>query len=83
MQVTYRKQALKDLRRMQAKTATAFQRAFRKLADDPQRQDLDVKKLQGREGYRLRIGGYRAIFTMDRKIEIIDVLAIANRGDAY
>ncbi len=32
----------------------------------------DVKKLQGREGYRLRVGSYRVIFAEDQ----ITVLAV-------
>lgn len=83
MEVTYRKQAIKDLKKMPKKRADAFLDSFDLLADDPQRTDLDIKKLKGRPGYRLRIGTYRAIFLMDHVIEIIDVLAIPNRGDAY
>ena len=48
----------------------------------------NVKKLQGREGYRLTVGGFRIIFdytnetTEDDKI-IIDIIAIGPRGDIY
>jgi mRNA interferase RelE/StbE len=48
----------------------------------------DVKKLQGRDGYRLTVGGYRILFEYtDRKTDdgeiIIDVLMIGPRGDIY
>ena len=48
----------------------------------------DVRKLQGREGYRLTVGGFRVLFdytdklTIDGKI-IVDVIAIGSRGDIY
>ena len=48
----------------------------------------NVKKLQGREGYRLTVGGFRIIFdytnetTEDGK-SIIDIMAIGPRGDVY
>ena len=48
----------------------------------------DVVKLQGRDGYRLTVGGFRVLFdytnetTEDGK-KIIDVTAIGPRGDVY
>jgi mRNA interferase RelE/StbE len=41
----------------------------------------DVRKLQGRSGYRLRVGDYRVIFDDDR--EGMVVLDIATRQQAY
>ncbi|WP_438729257.1 type II toxin-antitoxin system RelE family toxin [Parasphingorhabdus sp. DH2-15] len=43
--------------------------------------ELDIKTLAGREGYlRLRIGTYRAIYTVD--MELI-VIRVGPRGDVY
>jgi len=33
--------------------------------------------------YRLRVGTYRVVYTSDYSNEIIQVLAIDNRGDIY
>jgi mRNA interferase RelE/StbE len=41
----------------------------------------DVKKLVNVEGYRLRIGDYRAIFTETEKE--IEVRAVRHRKEAY
>ncbi|MBI3412591.1 MAG: type II toxin-antitoxin system RelE/ParE family toxin [Candidatus Aenigmarchaeota archaeon] len=44
-------------------------------------QFLDIKKIKGQENtYRLRIGGYRAIFDVDFKNKIIYVTALNIRG---
>jgi len=45
----------------------------------------DVKKLQGREGYRLVVGGFRILFDeLDcGNIVIFDIKAIGSRGDVY
>ena len=48
----------------------------------------DVARLQGREGYRLTIGGYRVLFDYtgrytDDGLQIIDVFQIGPRGDVY
>ena len=41
----------------------------------------DIKKLQGQNGYRLRIGDYRVIF--DRDGNILYIEKIDNRGQVY
>ncbi len=41
----------------------------------------DVVKLKGREGYRLRVGGYRVIFRRDS--DRLSILDIGPRGDIY
>ena len=49
------------------------------LSKDP--PEGDIKKLQGREGYRLRVGGWRILFNIkDGKIIVTN---IAPRGGAY
>lgn len=39
--------------------------------------------LEGREGYRLRIGGYRAIFRRLNDVFVIEVIDAGSRGDIY
>ena len=42
----------------------------------------NVRKLQGRNGYRLVVGGFRVLFDyLDNSI--VDVIIIAPRGDVY
>ncbi len=47
------------------------------------RCDLDIKPLQGRDGFRLRIQSRRAIYTIAHTRLIILVLDIGTRGDIY
>ena len=42
----------------------------------------DVRKLQGRKGYRLTIGAFRVLFDYADN-STIDVVTIAPRGDVY
>ncbi len=74
-----KKAALKALRKMPVKTAAAFLRAFEQIesGDD---HGLDLKKLSGRDGFRLRIGQYRAIYTHETELIVIDA---GPRGDIY
>lgn len=54
---------------------------IQKLANNP--FPPKSKKLSGREGYRLRYGDYRIIYTVDKNSKIITVTAIAHRRMIY
>lgn len=81
MQITYTAQAQKILRKMQKKTAVKILTALEKLAENPARDDLDIKPLEGRAGYRLRVSNWRVIYGNDGLV--IAVMRIAPRGDVY
>jgi mRNA interferase RelE/StbE len=81
--IIYRKTAQKALLRLSVAMRTEFRDAFCLLAENPNRHGLDVKPLQGREGFRLRIGQWRAIYRVERERLIILVLDIGSRGDIY
>jgi len=42
-----------------------------------------VKKLTDQEGYRVRIGNYRILYTLNLKEKEVYVKSIAHRKDAY
>ena len=44
----------------------------------------DIKAMQGYGNYyRLRVGDYRIIFTIDDYVLLIHIVAVGNRGDIY
>jgi mRNA interferase RelE/StbE len=56
--------------------------AIDKLAEDP-RPD-GVKKLKGEDNaYRIRVGDYRIIYTIEDVIKIVEIQRIRHRKDAY
>jgi len=80
--VVYKKKALKALEKMPKKITHQIFNAFDKLAESKE-EGLDIKKLSGREGFRLRIGGYRAIYTQNGEQLIILILDAGPRGGIY
>lgn len=54
-----------------------------KLAQYPDRRDMDATRLRGRPGFRLRAGGWRVIDKRDEETREINVLRIGPRGDVY
>ncbi|MEE9453997.1 MAG: type II toxin-antitoxin system RelE/ParE family toxin [Paracoccaceae bacterium] len=77
MQVIITNTAAKDLRKMPKRDAAAI---LVKLDIYATKGVGDVTKLQGRDGYRLRHGKYRAIFEINGDVI---VLIIAHRSKVY
>lgn len=81
MEIRYTRTAIKALARIPAKTAKTIRAKIQQYAADPASQANNVKKLQGRDGYRLRVGNYRVIFDQDGAV--MDILDIGPRGSIY
>lgn len=82
-QQSIRRQALKTLQRMPSRNARCVRSELAKLIEDPQRQEINVMRLQGRPGFRLRSGNWRVIFEQDEEKREINILRIGLRGDIY
>lgn len=55
-------------------------RKLLQLEDDPYKNS---KKLEGRDYWRLRVGDYRIIYTIDKGILLVLVIRIGLRKDIY
>lgn len=42
-----------------------------------------MEKLQGVDGYRVRVGDYRVLFTIDQKKKVIIVFRVKHRKEVY
>ena len=73
--------AANALRRMQPKRAAAIMARIQAYAADPAAPAHQVKRLQGRDGYRMRVGDFRVLFRHDGGT--VTVLDIGPRGDIY
>jgi mRNA interferase RelE/StbE len=79
--VQYSRKAIKGIRKLPANVADQFRTAFQEIADN--RGHWDVKKLAGREGHRLRIGGYRGIYKFEGEQVTVLGLDVGLRGGRY
>ena len=68
---------------MPGKISEKFTDSFALLANNNEEASLDIKKLEGRDGFRLRIGSYRAIYRKLNDVMVIDVINAGIRGDVY
>lgn len=74
--VIYSKKAVKFLKKQDKSTQKRLVNAISKLP-----LEGDIKKLQGTDGYRLRVGNFRVLFDVNGII--IDIIDIGNRGQIY
>lgn len=79
--ISLSKQAATALQRMPQADAKRITSKLEQYSVDPASLANNVKKLQGVDLYRLRIGDWRVIF--NETGVIIDVVKIALRGDVY
>jgi len=82
-QLTYLKRAERALLTMPRATAILICDKLRLLATAPYASNNNVKKLQGREGYRMRVGDWRVIYEIRDDQLIVLVLGIGPRGGIY
>ena len=68
---------------MPRSTAKLIREKLEMIAADPYADHPNAKKLQGREGYRLRVGDWRVIYKIQSEQLLIMVLKVASRGEVY
>jgi len=81
--IAYTTQAAKSLLKMPRNTANLIREKLGQVANDPFATIPNAKKLQGRPGYRLRVGDWRVIYEIDKDEVVILVMKIAPRGEVY
>ena len=81
--ITYTTQAAKALLKMPRNIAQLIREKMEQVADDPFASISNAKKLQGRPGYRLRVGDWRVIYEINKDQVVIIVMKVAPRGEVY
>jgi mRNA interferase RelE/StbE len=79
LEIRYSDEALRTLRRLNKRDL--IRQKVRELADNPEAQRANVKRLQGRPESRLRVQDWRVIFRIEGKTLWID--KVMPRGSAY
>ena len=81
-EILWTKSATKELKRLPELTRRRILRAVEALAEDP--RPLGVRKMVGTSRtYRIRVGDYRVIYSIDSDVVSIEVVRVRHRRDAY
>ena len=81
--IVFEKQAKKFLDSIPSDLKNKVIRKINSLAINPYARNNNVKKLKGREAYRLRVGDIRVIYEIADNVLIIYVLLVGFRKDIY
>jgi len=80
--IIYKRSASKELLRLPSSSAHKVRAAINELAAEP--RPSGCKKLKGSlNEYRIRIGDYRVLYTLDGNILEVLIIKIAHRKDVY
>ncbi|HEY7680581.1 MAG TPA: type II toxin-antitoxin system RelE/ParE family toxin [Terriglobia bacterium] len=80
--VVFARSARRELERIPAKTCDRVLSAIERLGANP--RPAGVRKLHGTEGvWRLRIGDYRVVYSVDDTQRVIDIQVVRHRKDVY
>ncbi len=82
--IEFSKRSYKYLNRLDQSLKNRISQQLEILSENPRNPELDIKKLQGNSLlYRLRVGNYRILYTIEDDLLIIVVINIGPRGDVY
>jgi len=79
--IELRPAAVTALRRIDPQDRGRVQGAIALLGEDP--RPPGARALQGRGGYRVRVGSYRIIYTIRNDILVVVVVTVGHRRDVY
>ena len=71
----------RQLKALSTEVARRIGQRLRALADA--QHPAQSKRLRGSDNYRLRVGDYRVIYSVDDEAQQVTILAVAHRRDVY
>jgi mRNA interferase RelE/StbE len=80
--LTFARSAAKELERLDPPIARRVMPAIQKLVHDP-RPPGSVKLRGSQNEWRIRVGDWRVVYTVDDKLRMVDIVAIRHRSDIY
>jgi mRNA interferase RelE/StbE len=80
-QVNLKRSAEKELDALQANRRERIVKHLLTLEENP--RPAGSKKLQGQESYRLRVGDYRVLYSIDDQTKQVTIIAVGHRREVY
>lgn len=84
MRLIFERPAVKALRRMPAREATALIARLKRIAGSPFEHHADATSIKGgKDWFRVRHGDWRALYRIERTNQVMYVEHVLHRKDAY
>ena len=81
-QVTFARSARKELQALQHDLAERILTAIEELASDPRPPGCRKLRDSG-DLWRIRVGDYRVVYSIDDRERLVDVVLVRHRSDVY
>ncbi len=81
MKISFHKSAEKDILSLHKIIAHRIAQKIALLKKNP--FPVGYRKLSGEEGYRIRIGDYRVVYTIDQATKTVTIIKVAHRKEVY
>lgn len=78
-QIEWKEKAIENLEKLESAISQRIFKKVEELADNP--FSKDIKRLKGSDYFRLRVGDYRAIFSIEG--DLITILKVGHRKNIY
>lgn len=80
--ITFARSARKELEKLDVPAVNAIFPKIERLGGTP--RPKGARKLHGEQYlWRIRVGDYRVIYTIDDEARLVDVVAVRHRSEAY
>ena len=81
--ITIKKSAVKEMELLPKKILQSINTSIYLLAENP--RPPGCKKLKGAKGnfWRIRVGDYRVLYSIEDEIRIVDIYKVGHRRDIY
>jgi mRNA interferase RelE/StbE len=80
--ITFARSARKELEALPASVIARVIARIEALTENP--RPRGCRKLQGEEElWRIRVGDYRVLYSIDDSMRIVDIIAVRHRREAY
>lgn len=82
--IEFDKSAFKYLQKLDKPMRVRIVHCLQILSENPFNSELDVKRMKGTiDEFRLRIGSYRVVYSLENDALLIYVIKIGSRGEIY
>jgi mRNA interferase RelE/StbE len=80
--IQWKRSAKKELKKLDKQIIPRILQAIENLAEDP--WQLESKKLVGSDTiYRIRVGDYRVIYSIESSVLTIEIIKVGHRKEVY
>lgn len=79
--VIIQRRAQKQIARLPTNIQDRIEKSLQALSDEP--RPRGSHKLQGREGWRIRVGDYRVVYELDDTAREVLIVTLGHRKDIY